>query len=169
MINAPEKLMLHSKKSIASIAILAGIMLSSSGCTQLRGHQGFVGDQVLLKAVQAGVDNKASVEGSLGRPTFVGQFGSNDWYYYARDTKQLAFASPKPVSQFVLHVQFDAAGNVSKVAQLGMENVAKINPNGDSTPTLGRNTSFFEELFGNIGTVGAPGAGGGGGGGSGGN
>ena len=156
--------MLNSKKSIASIAILAGIMLSSSGCTQLRGHQGFVGDQVLLKAVQAGVDNKVSVEGSLGRPTFVGQFGSNDWYYYARDTKQLAFASPKPVSQFVLHVQFDAAGNVSKVAQLGMENVAKISPNGDSTPTLGRNTSFFEELFGNIGTVGAPGAGGGGGG-----
>jgi outer membrane protein assembly factor BamE (lipoprotein component of BamABCDE complex) len=159
------EIMFYSKKTIANLALLAGAGLLSSGCSQLRGHQGFVGDQTLLKSVQAGVDNKASVEGALGRPTFVGQFGSNDWYYYARDTKQLAFASPKPVSQFVLHVKFDAAGNVINVAQMGMENVAKISPNGDRTPTLGRNTSFFEELFGNIGTVGAPGAGGQGGGG----
>jgi outer membrane protein assembly factor BamE (lipoprotein component of BamABCDE complex) len=160
-VKAPEKLMFQSKKSIACLALLASVALLSPGCTQLRAHQGFVGDQTLLTSVQPGVDNKESVEGTLGRPTFVGQFGTGDWYYFARDTKQLAFASPKPVSQFVLHVQFDPAGNVTKVAQLGLENVAKISPNGDRTPTLGRNTSFFEELFGNIGTVGAPGAGGG--------
>lgn len=155
-------------KPIASLALLGAITLLAPGCTQLRAHQGFVGDQTLLTSVQPGVDNKTSVEGTLGRPTFVGQFGENDWYYFARDTKQLAFASPKAVSQFVLHVQFDAQGNVAKVAQMGMENVARLSPNGDRTPTLGRNTSFFEELFGNIGTVGAPGPGGGGQGGPGG-
>ena len=52
-----------------------------------------------------------------------------------------------------------AAGNVAAVTQSGIEKIAKISPNGDRTPTLGRNTSFFEELFGNIGAVGAPGAG----------
>jgi hypothetical protein len=39
--------------------------------------------------------------------------------------------------------------------------VSKISPNGDSTPTLGRHRSFFEDIFGNIGAVGAPGVGGG--------
>ncbi len=148
---------------IISLGALAGLAIMASGCTRLKGHQGYVGDATLLSSVQPGVDNKASVEASLGRPTFIGQFDTNDWYYYARDTKQLAFASPKASSQFVLHVRFDPAGNVTTVKQSGMENIARINPEGDKTPTLGRNTGFFEDFFGNIGSVGAPGAGGGGG------
>ena len=34
-------------------------------------------------------------------------------------------------------------------------------PEGDKTPTLGRERGFFSELFGNIGRVGAVGQGGG--------
>ena len=39
-----------------------------------------------------------------------------------------------------------------------------VAPSKRSTPTLGRQKSFFEELFGGIGTVGAPGLPGSGGG-----
>lgn len=140
-------------------AALAGTALLAQGCTQFRAHQGYIGDSVLISSVQAGVDNKESVQGTLGRPTFVGQFSPNDWYYFARDTKQLAFRNPRPTAQTILHIQFDNAGNVVAVNQRGLENVVQISPEGDKTPTLGRETSFFEELFGNIGAVGAPGAG----------
>ena len=138
-----------------SLTALVAAMVVTSGCTRLRAHQGYVGDATLLAAVQPGVDNKESVQASLGRPTFVGQFDKNDWYYYARDTKQLAFAQPKADSQYVLLIQFDPAGNVVSSTQTGVESIANISPNGDKTPTLGRNTSFFEEIFGNIGAVGA--------------
>lgn len=149
----------HSRFAAAAILLLA---LGASGCTRLRTHQGYVGDPLLVEAITAGVDNRQSVESSLGRPTFVGQFDKNDWYYFARDSKQLAFSQPKAAAQTVLHVRFDPAGNVVAVNKYGVENIAKINPVGDKTPTLGRNTSFFEDLFGGIGTVGAPGTGGGG-------
>ncbi len=145
---------------VLALALLGSATLLSQGCTQLRAHQGYVGDQTLVNAVTAGVDNKQSVEASLGRPTFTGQFGSTDWYYFARDTRQLAFAQPRPTDQMVLHIRFDAAGNVASVTKTGMENVARLSPESDKTPTLGRETGFFEELFGNIGSVGAPGAGG---------
>ena len=138
-----------------SLTALVAAMVVTSGCTRLRAHQGYVGDATLLAAVQPGVDNKESVQASLGRPTFVGQFDKNDWYYYARDTKQLAFAQPKADSQYVLLIQFDPAGNVVSSTQTGVESIANISPNGDKTPTLGRNTSFFEEIFGNICAVGA--------------
>lgn len=142
---------------------LALLALGASGCTRLKSHQGYIGDSVLISGVAAGVDNKESVQASLGRPTFTGQFGNDDWYYFARDSRQLAFSQPKAQAQTVLHIKFDNAGNVASVAQTGIETIAKINPEGDKTPTLGRNRSFFEDLFGGIGTVGAPGAGGGGG------
>ncbi|MGL5839665.1 MAG: outer membrane protein assembly factor BamE [Sphingorhabdus sp.] len=146
---------------VLKLTVLAGAALAIQGCTQFRGHQGYIGDATLMSSIQPGVDNRESVQSTLGRPTFTGQFGSNDWYYFARDTKQLAFRNPRPTAQTVLHIQFDSAGNVAAVNQKGMENVVRLNPNGDKTPTLGRNTSFFEELFGNIGAVGAgaPGAG----------
>ncbi|MEK6541991.1 MAG: outer membrane protein assembly factor BamE, partial [Pseudomonadota bacterium] len=73
---------------------------------------------------------------------------------------------PVTREQLLVHVQFDALGNVAAIDRSGVERVVRISPESDKTPTLGRDSSFFEELFGNIGTVGAAGAGGQGGGGS---
>lgn len=142
-------------------AIISGLIATTllGGCAQLRGRQGYVVDPVLADAITPGVDNRESVEKTLGRPTFVGQFGDADYFYIARETRQLAFANPRPVAQLVMHVKFDAAGNVAAVERTGLENVARLSPNGDATPTLGRERSFFEDIFGNIGAVGAPGAG----------
>ncbi|QJB70453.1 outer membrane protein assembly factor BamE [Parasphingorhabdus halotolerans] len=138
---------------------LIAASLIVSGCTRVRGHQGYISDSVLMSAVQPGLDNRQSVEASLGRPTFTGQFDENTWYYVSRSTHQYAFNSPTPKEQEVMRITFDPAGNVTAVDRTGLELVASINPDGDKTPTLGRNRSFFQELFGNIGAVGAPGTG----------
>ena len=123
------------------------------GCMGIKEHKGYVLDKELASAVQVGVDNKASVEKTLGRPSFTGQFNQNDWYYVARDTKTVAFRSQKVVDQDVLHIRFDAAGNVASVNTTDETLVASIDPVNDKTPTLGRQRSFFDELFGNIGVL----------------
>ncbi|MBA2920954.1 outer membrane protein assembly factor BamE [Sphingomonas sp. MAH-20] len=135
-------------------AALAGAMVAASGCTRIVTHQGYLVDTQLVSTVQPGIDNKQSVQKVLGLPSFTGQFSDNDWYYVARTSKQLAFGSPKPTEQTVLHIRFDQAGNVAAVEQTGLERVARIDPVSDKTPTLGRKHGFFEDLFGNIGRVG---------------
>lgn len=143
-----------------------GLALLSGGCTSIRNHRGYVIDNALFDAIQPGVDNRDSVERTLGRPSFVSQFGEKDWYYISIDTKQPAFRTTRTEKQTVMRVRYDDAGNVIAVDRRGMEQVARIDPDGDKTPTLGRDRSFLEDLFGNIGAVGAggvgaPGAGGG--------
>ena len=140
-----------------AFAALGLFALASAGCTSIRDHQGYVVDDALIGAVQPGVDNRESVQGTLGRPTFTGQFDQRDWYYVSRETKQLAFARPAPEQQTVLHIRFDEAGNVVSVDRSGLEQVVSIDPMNAETPTLGRNRGFFKELFGNIGQVGAGG------------
>jgi outer membrane protein assembly factor BamE (lipoprotein component of BamABCDE complex) len=135
-------------------AIAAAVMLS--GCAGVLAHKGAVIDNQLVAAVTPGVDNKASVEKVLGRPTFTGQFNPNDWYYVSRDTKQIAFRNPRPTRGSVLLVRFDQAGNVASISRSGRELMASIDPSGRRTPTLGRERGFFDELFGNISTVGSP-------------
>lgn len=151
----------HSTRGRFLLALgLGALVLGASGCTRIRTHQGYQVDKLLVDSVQPGIDNRASVEGTLGRPSFTSQFGEQDWYYVSRDMRALAFSNPKPADQTVLRVRFDAAGNVVAVDRAGLEQVANISPMGDKTPTLGRNRSLFDEIFGNIGAVGAGGMGG---------
>ena len=79
-------------------------------------------------------------------------------------TGQPAFGTPRITNHSVIAIRFDDRGNVTSVDRTGMELVARIDPNGDTTPTLGRERGFLEDLFGNIGQVGGVGPGGGGGG-----
>lgn len=143
----------------AFLASAIGLMIATSGCARVRDHQGYIFDETLSNAIQPGVDNRDSVQGTLGRPTFVGQFTPNDWYYVSRNTRQAAFTMPRPIQQTVLKVSFDQAGNVAGVERTGIEEVVSIMPMLDKTPTLGRDRSFFDELFSNVGQVGALGGG----------
>jgi outer membrane protein assembly factor BamE (lipoprotein component of BamABCDE complex) len=146
----------HGSRALLALAL--GAVLAG-GCTQIRDHQGYLVDDPLVAAIQPGVDNRDSVTGTLGRPTFVGQFDPRDWYYVSRDTRQLAFNMPRPSAQVVLHIRFDANGNVESINRSGLELVANINPSNDKTPTLGSHRNLLEELFGNIGAVGQQGRG----------
>lgn len=139
-------------------AAMAGASLLG-GCAGIRDHRGAVIDNEMVSAVQVGVDNKESVAKTLGRPSFVGQFTPNDWYYVSRHTTSVAFRSPRVRQQTVLHVKFDEAGNVTAVNRTGKELVAAVSPNAAKTPTLGRKKSLFEDIFGNIGTLGSGGTG----------
>lgn len=143
----------------AITAAIALALLTTAACTRIRDHKGYVADETLIASVQPGVDNRDTVAKVLGRPTFIGQFDANEWFYVSRDTRQLAFNAPRASAQTVLRVSFDAAGNVATVTRTGLEKIAAIDPDGDKTPTLGRTRGFFQELFGNIGAVRAPGTG----------
>ncbi|MEH3035097.1 MAG: outer membrane protein assembly factor BamE [Sphingomonas adhaesiva] len=147
-------------RPLLAFSLLAGVL--AAGCTPLRSHQGYIVDADLVNSVQPGVDNRQSVLATLGTPSFASQFNQGDWYYIARDSRNLAFNPPKPKEQLTLRISFDQAGNVTAVRKSGMEQVVNVDPWGKTTPTLGRKRGFFQDLFGNIGTVGAPGAAGGG-------
>jgi len=149
------------KAAIAKAATaIAGATLLS-GCIAMHDHRGSVIDTELVSAIQPGVDNKDSVQRTLGRPTFTGEFGDSDWYYVSRDTETLAFRDPRVKAQTVLHVRFDQTGNVAAIDKTGKELIAKIDPVKDKTATLGRKSSLFDDLFGNIGTVNSAGVPGG--------
>ncbi len=149
----------HPSRALLATGLVA-LALLASGCSRVKVDQGYLADETLITSIQAGVDNRQSVERTLGRPTFTSQFGDPQYYYLSRNTGQYAFIRPKVLSQSILIISFDKDGNVTNVERRGMEKIADISPSGDKTETLGRKTGLFEDIFGNIGTVGAGGAGG---------
>jgi outer membrane protein assembly factor BamE (lipoprotein component of BamABCDE complex) len=139
---------------------LAALSLAAS-CTKIPNNQGYIVDEELVASVQPGVDTKQSVEKALGRPTMLSQWSDSTWYYVSRNTGQRAFLRPQPTAQSILVVEFGDKDIVAKVSRRGLEQVADISPDSDKTPTLGRDESLLEDIFGNIGSFGGvPGGGG---------
>jgi outer membrane protein assembly factor BamE (lipoprotein component of BamABCDE complex) len=143
-------------------AALLGVLVLATGCSTIVDRRGYIADETLVQAIQPGIDNRASVEATLGRPSFTSQFGSPTWYYVSSITNQRPFADPRITSHSVLAVTFDEGGNVVAADRSGLDKVVRLSPDSDKTPTLGRERGFLQDLFGNIGQVGAPGLGGGG-------
>ncbi|QIG78805.1 outer membrane protein assembly factor BamE [Stakelama tenebrarum] len=141
--------------------VLLAVAALASACSPVRGRQGYVVDPDLVNAIQPGVDNRDSVMQTLGHPTLSGEFTNDTWYYISRKTRNLAFNNPQPESQSTIIVRFEPDGTVQSINRTDESQIASIEPYGKTTPTLGRNDGFFEDLFGNIGTVGAPGTTGG--------
>ena len=146
------------KANALRIGLIAGLAIGLAGCTSIRESRGYVVDALLTDAIQPGIDNQRSVEMTLGRPSFISQYGEPTWYYVSSVNERRPFAGNRIGVHSVLAVQFDDAGNVSSTNRTGMEKVVYLDPDGDKTPTLGRERGFLEDLFGNIGQVGAPGA-----------
>lgn len=139
------------------VRVLALLLAAAAvtACSTIRQNQGYIVDAPLLASVQPGVDNKASVEKTLGRPTFAAEFDASEWYYISRNTRQIAFLQPRAVSQSIVKISFDGKGNVAKVESRGLEQVANVHPSGDKTPTLGRKSGLLEDIFGGVGALGS--------------
>jgi outer membrane protein assembly factor BamE (lipoprotein component of BamABCDE complex) len=144
-------------RRLKAAVLLAGLTAILSACASIRESRGYIVDPLLSDTVQPKIDNQQSVEGTLGRPTFVSQFGTPTWYYVSSVTGQRPFNRPRIRQHSVLAVQFDEAGRVSNVRRTGADQVVYLDPNGNKTPTLGRERGFLEDLFGNIGQVGGGG------------
>ncbi|WP_379923608.1 outer membrane protein assembly factor BamE [Erythrobacter sp. R86502] len=142
--------------------LLVGVAAALPACSAIRESRGYIVDPVLTGAIQPRIDNQQSVEGTLGRPTFVSQYGTPTWFYVSSITGQRPFSRPKIKEHSVLAVTFDDAGRVVDVKRSGVDQVVFLDPNGDKTPTLGRERGFLQDLFGNIGQVGGAGLGAGG-------
>ncbi len=145
-------------------AAVAACMLNITGaCTRINDVKGYVSDDQLIATLQPGIDNKNSVQKTLGRPTTISAVDPNRWYYVSQSTQQLAFFRPKPKMHQALAVSFDAKGNLLKTVKLGLDQLVTVDASNDKTPTRGKESSFWDNLFGDIGRY-SPGGGDGGGG-----
>lgn len=140
-------------------SMLVGVAMLPA-CARVQNNMGYLVDEAVVAEVKPGIDNRESVAKALGRPSLAGQWDNKTWYYVSRITKQTAFLTPQPSQQSIIAISFDASGNVANIERRGLEQVANVDPVDDKTPTLGRESGVFEDLFGNIGRFGGVPAGG---------
>ena len=131
------------------------------GCTPVVNQRGYLPDPIAEASITDGIDTKTTVQDKLGDPSTRATFNADAWYYISSVQRQVAFFNPDTVKRSILAVYFDKDGKVTSMKHYGLKDGHVVAFETRTTPTLGREITFLQELF--SATPGVPlgGAGGG--------
>lgn len=136
------------------VGIAVGIMALALGGCELgfTDTRGYVPDEEALSKLEPGRQSRDDVQQLLGTPASQGVFDADQsWYYIMRKTHQFAFMKPEVLDQRVVVVNFDAEGTLRDVRRYSLQDGMIVDPVTRETPSPGKELTFLEQLFGNLG------------------
>jgi len=145
------------KTIFKTVLVVTMAVLVLGGCTSRKFVRGYMADEKMVSAIKPQVDTHDSVKEMLGSPSSVATFDNDSWYYYSKKSESLAFFKENITELNIIAVRFDTDGYVTVVDQYTLADLNNIEPVDKITETHGRELSFIQELFGNIGRFGAGG------------
>lgn len=144
------------RNSVAALMIIGAFV--ATGCNPILRTHGYVPTQdAKPQEINPSTDTKASVLASLGSPSIEGTFDEevdeDTWYYINQVRERYAYLRPQIQDQTVTAISFNVDGQVTKVAEYGIEDRRVVNYENRETPTRGRELSVLEQVFGTIGRI----------------
>lgn len=148
-----------SYQAIRRYFCIGASAIALSACTSTIESRGYIPDESLVSQILPGVDNRESVQRTLGFPTSSASFDGYTWYYISRRTESYLFFDDRLIDQEVVEIHFDVDGNVAEVDMHTVEDAKELAAVSRETETGGRKLGFFEQVFGNLGRFGSRGIG----------
>jgi outer membrane protein assembly factor BamE (lipoprotein component of BamABCDE complex) len=132
--------------------------LAIAGCTPVVANRGNMLDEERLAQVKAQTSSKNDVFEALGSPSVVSTFDDNTWYYVGQRTEKEAFFDPDISERKVISVEFDDTDHVKSINRIGLDQAVDVDPIDQTTPAVGREITFMEQLLGSVGHAGGSGS-----------
>ena len=143
-----------SGRKLALGAVMIGLGATAAGCTATQNQRGYMESPGMLEAIRVGVDTKQSLQAALGSPSTLSTFSDNTWYYISMKQEDLLFFEPEETDRKIVAVNFGAGDVVQSVQTYGPDQAVEVSFSRNETPARGRELSFLQQIFGNIGRSG---------------
>ncbi len=133
-------------------ALLLALPLAACGLfAPIPTNRGIIVEAVDYNKLVPGTTTKADVTNLIGSPTTHATFDDNTWIYIGEVTAPVPTALPRVESQEVVVLAFDAGGTLRSRRLLDKADGHQIAMASGKTPTPGSQTSFMQQLIGNVG------------------
>lgn len=144
------------RNSVALFMLIGAFV--ATGCNPILRTHGYVPTaDAKPQEINPSSDTKASVLAALGSPSIEGTFDEeveqDTWYYVNQVRERYAYLRPQIQEQTITAISFNADGQVTEVAEYGIEDRRVVNYENRETPTRGRELSVLEQVFGTIGRI----------------
>ncbi|MCQ8279387.1 outer membrane protein assembly factor BamE [Acetobacteraceae bacterium KSS8] len=104
--------------------------------------------------------SQADVTALLGSPTARATFNDNTWFYIGEITAPVPLARDKIEKQQVLVLNFNQGGTLENVRRLDKADAHDVPMSSRVTPSPGSDSSFLQQVIGNVGRYNPMGLGG---------
>jgi outer membrane protein assembly factor BamE (lipoprotein component of BamABCDE complex) len=119
-------------------------------------NRGYVEAESVRDELTVGKSTRSDVRRLLGSPSTISAYPPETWFYVSRSTETVGFLKPELTEQKVATIEFDEAGYVSKLENIGVDAAQEMDYVDRKTPTSGKSLGFFEQLLGNVGRFNTP-------------
>jgi len=146
-----------ARRPLVATALLTAL-LAATGCegfnnavsfpVQARGN---AVDSDQVAQLVPGTSTKGDVQALLGSPTARAAFDDNTWLFISALTKPVIASTNRIEEQHVVVVAFSGEGVLREVATRTKDDSLPVRIVSRTTPTPGNETSFVQQLLGNIG------------------
>lgn len=131
---------------------IAGVLLAFVvGCAATFSNHGYAPSDSELANVVVGVDTRASVEETIGRPSSTGVLTESGWYYVSSQVRHFAYKSPEVVDRQLVAISFDKHGRVENIERFTLQDGRVITLNRRVTTSNIKGVSIVGQLLSNLG------------------
>ena len=145
-------------KKMKAFLYSSAVSLALIGCAPVVHHHGYVFDEVELSALKRGETSMTDVTSMLGSPTVTSTVENQALYYISSRIESYLFYEPKETDRHVLALYFDENKKLTDYAEYGLKDGNIVAFVARETATSGRELSFLQQIFGNLGRVDGGGA-----------
>mgnify|MGYP001794569299 CR=1 FL=1 len=131
--------------------LAAVLAIAVSACAPTFRNHGYAPTDAELQEIIVGVDTRASVEDTIGRPSTSGVLTESAFYYLADRRRHFAFRAPEVVDRQLVAVSFDRAGVVANIERFTLEDGRVVPLSRRVTDSTVQDNTFLRQLLGNIG------------------
>lgn len=132
------------------------LVAALAACAARYRNHGYVPDDELLSEIVVGIDTRASVEETIGRPTTAGLLSESAWYYVASQFRHYGARAPREVRRELVAVVFDSDdGTVSNIARFSLEDGEVVNLSRRVTESGVGEITLIDQLLRNFGRLNA--------------
>ena len=123
------------------------------GCSATYRNSGYVPSDEELSDIAIGVDDRGSVEETVGRPVSQGMIADRAWYFVGARWEYFAYRAPQEIDRQVVAISFDDGGTVRNIERFTLADGEVIPLNRRVTDSTIEGVSLIRQLRGNIGNI----------------
>jgi outer membrane protein assembly factor BamE (lipoprotein component of BamABCDE complex) len=142
---------LSGAKTRAFLAACVFVLVSA--CTAQFQNHGYTPSDEDLSAVLVGVDTRASVEETVGRPSASGVLQDEAWYYISSRVRTWAYRAPQTIEREIVAISFDEDGTVANIERFGLADGQVVTLSRRITETSIREFGLIQNLLRNFGRI----------------
>lgn len=130
------------------------LILALAACSSIYRNHGYAPTDDELSFLVVGVDTRATVEETVGRPSATGVLNEAGWYYVSSRWRHYAYRAPEAIDRQVVAISFAGEdGTITNIERFTLEDGQVVPLSRRVTDSGVQGTSFLRQLLGNIGTL----------------